>query len=519
MKPISLRANRAVVASLLGALMFTGPLAVAQSASGGSAPVALHDARWQPWLGCWKPVGTAAPAVSAGESVTVAAPTMICVVPGNTATSIEVVNFAGGSITDRTVIDAGIPSPKTVDDCVGQETATWSQDGRRVFLRGTFNCGRGIARVESGMMSIDSDGQWVQVQSVKVGANVTTYVAQFRDTGIALEGIRNGAIVERPMLDESGKRMSPPREGCTGSDAAKPSTDGTRVTVISDFTCANGLHRVADAEFVRGARGEWTRVNGPGVLFGTPSVRAAAGSPVTTDDVLEVAKLVEPTVADAWFASRQQTFELTGKELVRLADAGMPPRVIDMMVAVSNPKSFVIRRNDGTTDAEGREVRAPRASDRRAATSCSLTPEYCYGYMGLSWLYGADRYYGWNPYGYQYGSRYGYGYGYPYGGNYWGPGYYSGNGPVIVVSRPAASEPRGRAVYGQGYTRGSGTSAASSGASSGASTTRTSTSSGGGSSGGSSSAGSGGSSAGGSSSGGGSSAGEARTAKPRPPGV
>ncbi|MEQ1690489.1 MAG: hypothetical protein ABMA00_04340, partial [Gemmatimonas sp.] len=438
--------------------------------------------------------------------ISAAAPTMLCIVPGRNATSVEVVNFSGGAITERTVIDPGQATAKTVDDCSGQETATWSADGRRLMLRGTFSCARNIMRVESGVMSIDADGQWVQAQSVKVGSSVTTYVAQFRDTGIALEGIRNGAIVERPMLDESGKRLSPSRDGCTGSDAVNPSGDGQRISVRSDYTCANGLHRVADAEFVRNTRGEWVRSSGVSVAFGTAWARAAAGEPVTTDDVLEVAKLVDATVAEAWFTSRREGFDLTGKELVRLADAGMPSRVIDVLVAVSNPKTFVIRRNDGSLDAEGRPARATRADDRRLAgpAGCSLTQDYCYGMMGLGWLYGADRYYGWSPYGYQYGSRYGYGYGSPFGGGYYGPGYYNGNGPVIVVSRPSApAEPRGRAVYGQGYTRDRPITY----------TAPTSTSSG---SGGTSSAGSGssGSSSSGSSSGGGG----GRTAIPRPPG-
>ena len=506
MRLFPVAANHAPALSVLGALLLFGSQTAAQSVATVSREVAVHDARWQPWLGCWKPSGAITPVVSAGESIS-AAPTMICIVPGGNATSVDVVNFSGGSITERTIIDPAQSTAKKVDDCSGLETAKWSADGRRLLLRGTFNCGRGIARVESGVMSIDADGQWVQAQSVKVGGNVTTFVAQFRDTGIAMEGIRDGAIVERPLLDLSGKRLSPPRDGCTGSDAVKPATDGQRITVQSDFICANGLHRVADAEFSRTTRGEWVRASGDGVVFGTPSVRAAAGAPVTTDDVLEVAKLVDVTVAEAWFSSREQGFDLSGRELVRLADAGMPTRVIDMMVAVSNPKTFVVRRNDGSSDQGDRAVRAPRESDRRMASSasgCSPVQDYCYGMMGLGWLYGADRYYGWSPYGYQYGSRYGYGYGYGYpnGGGYWGPGYYNGNGPIVVVTRPSQpAEPRGRAVYGQGYTREKPITYSA----------PTSTSSGSGSS--SSSSSSGGSSSGSSSGGG-----EARTAKPRPPG-
>lgn len=463
------------------------PSAFTLGAQTPSSVVAVHDARWQPWLGCWKPTGSMTPVVSAGESVSAPMATMICVVPGKTLTSVEIVNFAGGTITERTVIEPGQATAKTVDDCTGSETATWSADGRRVMLRGTFTCGRNVARVESGVMSLDADGQWVQVQSISANKNVSTYVARFRDTGILLEGILNGAIVERPVLDPAGNRLSPPRDGCTGSETVTPSSDTSRVTVTSSFTCS-GLRRVANAEFVRGAGGQWVRTNGSPVMFGTASVRAAAGAPVSTDDVLEVAKLVDPTTAEAWMTDRGQTFDLTGKELVRLADAGMPSRVIDMMVAVSNPQTFRLRPNDGTIEANAPTRRATNAT----AQSCSVTRDFCYGMTGMGWLYGADRYYGWSPYGYQYGypfSRYGYG-GYGYGG-YWGPGYYNGNGPVVVVVNPgsSSSQPRGRAVYGQGYTRDkpiefsqpAPTSTRSSGASSGSSTGSSSSGSSGGS--------------------------------------
>lgn len=479
-----------------------------------SANASARDARWQPWLGCWKPVGSILPVVGVStETTPVAASTMICVVPGNTNTSVEVVNFSSGKITERTVIEPGQSIAKKVDECTGSETATWSADGHRLMLRGTFSCPSGIARTESGIMSIDADGQWVQAQSVKVNGNTNTFLAHFVDTGIALEAIADGAIVERPILDSLGRRLSPPREGCTGTEAVTPSTDGRSVSVRSDYTCAgSGLHRVAKAEFVRAPNGEWTRTDRVVVPFGTGWARAAAGAPVTTKDVLEVSKAVDVNVAEAWLTDRGQGFDLNGKQLVQLADAGMPSRVIDVIVAISHPETFQLRRADDAStriasNGNSRERREAQMMDRM----CASDPVYCRSTIGLSWMYGADRYYGWSPYGYGYGyglSRFGYGYGYGYGypyGNYWGPGYYTGNGPVVVI-QPSTPASRGRAVYGQGYTRGGSSSQSSGAAYSGSSGSGSSSS---GSSGSSSSGSSGGSSSSGSS------GGAARTAKPR----
>lgn len=441
----------AIIAVALG-----GPWSVlpAQTPSSTSSVLSVHDDRWQPWLGCWSPTGNITPMQTVGvESLGSSARSLLCVVPGSTPTSVDVVNFSGGTIVDRTVLEPGRAVAKKIDDCSGSETATWSADGNRLMLKGTFTCAKGVQRVESGIMSIDVNGEWVQAQSINVSGNVTTFVAHFRDTGIALEGIANGALVERPLLDETGKRISPPRDACTGTEAVTPSQDGSRVTVKSDFTCAGGLRRVADAEFIRGANGQWVRSGGPGVLFSTPSVRAAAGAPVQTTDVMEVAKAVEPTVVEAWLSDRNQQFELTGKELVRLADGGMPPRVLDMMVAISNPRTFTLRRPGTDAGAEEGMVGAEPSRIASAPVGCAYAQDYCYGMTGLGWLYGADRYYGWGPYGYQF-NRYGYGNGWGWGnGGFWGPGYYNGGGPIVVIGNPQPQAPRGRAVFGQGYTR------------------------------------------------------------------
>ncbi|MEQ1692533.1 MAG: hypothetical protein ABMA00_14690, partial [Gemmatimonas sp.] len=99
MEIISAAVSRAAALSLLGALMIPGSGVAAQSTA--NATGAAHDSRWQPWLGCWKPVGAMTPVISDGESISAAAPTMLCIVPGRNATSVEVVNFSGGAITER----------------------------------------------------------------------------------------------------------------------------------------------------------------------------------------------------------------------------------------------------------------------------------------------------------------------------------------------------------------------------------------------------------------------------------
>jgi hypothetical protein len=145
------------------------------------------------------------------------------------------------------------------------------------------------------------------------------------------------------------------------------------------------------------------------VPFGTRSVRLDAGAPVTTEDVLEVAREVDPTVAEAWMIDRGQTFSLTGKELVSLADRGMPSRVIDMLVAISNPATFTMLRNDAQVSVSDLAAQDEPRRGERAPTYNNTS--YGYGVTGMGWMFGGNAYYGWGPYDYRYGYQYRYGYG------------------------------------------------------------------------------------------------------------
>jgi hypothetical protein len=224
-------------------------------------------------------------------------------------------------------------------------------------------------------------------------------------------------------------------------------------------------------------------------------------------DVLEVAKRAPAALSEAWLTETQQRFAVNGKELLRLADGGMPSRVIDLMIAMSNPETFAVR----TPSGEGRraantDVITGGFDNMRSVGACGRMLDFCYGPGGMG-AWGLGWQYGMSPFD-DYSLRYGMG-GFfnPFG---FGNGFYPGNRPIIIVNRgdvdlPAARATSGRAIRGGGYTR-----ASSSGGSSPPPI------GGFGSSGSGSSSGSGGSSSGGGGGGGESSGGGGgRTAKPR----
>ena len=311
--------------------------------------------------------------------------------------------------------------------------------------------------------------------------------------------ISGDKVVSTQRLDASGRELPVEAKGCTGTQYAQWSADGRRVYLKAVTKC-DGLDRVTSGIMAISPSGEWLDVQGVGVAgeegvrvaryrdAGLPSVvpeqiaaalrgrlgaatsaRSMAGATIGSAAVIEASKAAAPAVVEAWILERGQTFGLDANELVRLADAGVPARVTDAMVAISNPQHFAVARPDD------------RANRRRALDDEEISGRRIYVYMDP--LYSPYRW-GYSPYGYGYGyGPYGYsplGYGgYGYGSGYYGyPGYLA---PIVVVT-PQTQVQRGQMVKGRGYTP-----SASSGTTTPTATPRPSTSSSGSSSSGSSS--------------------------------
>jgi hypothetical protein len=348
----------------------------------------------------------------------------------------------------------------------------------------------------------------------------------FRPAGAGVEmyNVLEGQVTAVEPLLADGVARPVSAEGCTGTERVEFSEDGARAFTHSEFQCAgevrsgSGVMAFLNASqwidvrslSVAGDPVAWAQsyeAAAPGALAAqgvvedpaaanSNLVRAArirAARDIEIADVEEAAHRVEARAVEVWVAARETEFELTGSEIVRLADAGLPESVIDVMVAVSYPDRFRVSPEGDLSEAE----------------SVAMADAYGPGYrrMGYgSYLFNPFR----DPTGFRYSplysrfGAYGYdGFGGPYGG-YWG------YVPATVIVQPSPQtptpQPRSRMVPGQGYTRDT-----SSSGSSGGSGSQPSSSSGSGGGGGGSSSGSGGSS---SSSGGSSSSG--RTAQPRP---
>jgi hypothetical protein len=265
-------------------------------------------------------------------------------------------------------------------------------------------------------------------------------------------------VVSSQKIDASSRAQPIIAKGCTGTQQARWSRDGRRVYLTSTATC-EGVQRTMTGVLAMTPTGDWLDIQGivagegenvrvaryhdAGVPSVVPaeiasalagrgvlseSARIAAGAAVRASDVQEAAATVSAAVTEAWLLERRQGFALDAGELIRLADAGVPARVTDAMVAVSNPEVFNVahRSIEGDTN---------QVVGQRIRVYMDPASPWDWGYAGR---------YGYGPYGYGY-SPYGYSpYGYSSGYGYYGA-------PVIIVGNPQTAAGHGRMVKGQGY--------------------------------------------------------------------
>lgn len=127
---------------------------------------------WLAWAGCWEGTGEPLDA-EAGEA-------MLCVRPGAGARQAELLTVVDGEIRNTETLRAdGARHPVSRQGCRGWESARFSGDGARVYLRSELTCEGGVRRVSSGIMALVSPYEWLDVQTVEVGDEANAWVQRY----------------------------------------------------------------------------------------------------------------------------------------------------------------------------------------------------------------------------------------------------------------------------------------------------------------------------------------------------
>lgn len=388
-----------MIPNLRGLLVIAGFLPLLE------LPAQSTDSPWAPYYGCWTPVETGA----------LGSPPITCIVP-ETVNSARIITVrAGQTLRNVTLVADGTRTPVEDDQCSGWESASFSDDGARLYLSGETQCGETPVVRTSGLYAILPNGDWLDVSGARTGDGEQLRVERSR-------------IV--PWFD------LPP-------------------AVVEDL---EPLMRAAGA--ARLSAGRTLRVEDVIDVSG----RVDAG-------------VAEVWLAEVSFDMREDAFRVNARDLRALAAAEVPDRVIDLLVAVGNPGHFAVAvsQNGASSTAlvpaavaGGSSAYAGSAFAGSAYTrmmNCSPMgfgfPMSPFGYnpmLGFPLNYfggGMFDCFGGSPLAFD--ARYGL-YGWSRAGMYRGffPGW--GGFPITVtVGRGGAAPSGGRVIRGRGFSEGPGT--------------------------------------------------------------
>jgi hypothetical protein len=142
-------------------------MAVPMQASATSSAALTGD--WAAWYGCWRGM----------DSADGSAP-LVCVLPGEDASSVRIATIENGEIAEETVVHAdGVARPIQDGGCTGTESAFFSADGRRIFTRAELACG-GLGRVSTGVLAMVSEVEWVDAQALTVNGQHAARTIRYR---------------------------------------------------------------------------------------------------------------------------------------------------------------------------------------------------------------------------------------------------------------------------------------------------------------------------------------------------
>jgi hypothetical protein len=351
----------------------------------------------------------------------------------------------------------------------------------------------------AGLDAQETDTKWLPWvgcwNAVAEAAPMLCFVPKNGEEGIELVTVVDGEISSRETILSDGRDQPVDREGCKGWERTEFSKDSRRVYFQSELVCGEDVATNSTGLMAMQTPFEWVDIKsvevdgasapfvmryvlapkavaesaglqevGAGLERRIQTARNRAAQRITIDDVLEVIPRMDTEAVEAWIAETNQEFDVNAKSLVRMADAGVPETVIDLIVAISFPREFAIDRGPNGRGAEG--LLGDDESFDRSRYGAAGT--YYGRYYDDPFFLG--RYY--SPY---YGNRYSsFGYGSLYG--YGGFGVYSPT--VVVVDRRndgddnvVANRGGGRVINGRGYSSGSrrGSRASSGGSRSGSS--------------------------------------------------
>ncbi len=155
---------------------------------------------------------------------------------------------------------------------------------------------------------------------------------------------------------------------CRGTEQAAWSSNGRRLFASAEVTCVDGSTRIVSGLAMITPGGEWldirsvrigdipsTRVSRYRRVTPDPGGRmpSASGAPLSLAEIREASREVSPPVLEAAIAETNPYLLVNRRTLTELADHGVAPQVLDIIVALAYPDRFVVERTGDIVAAAG----------------------------------------------------------------------------------------------------------------------------------------------------------------------
>ena len=320
-------------------------------------------------------------------------------------------------------------------------------------------------------------------QSVPVAPGTMVCVRPSGRFGVAITTTVDGKNVLEQTIVGDGTAQPLSQADCQGTQTSEWSRDGERLFTRVELECAGRPKRVVSG-ITQMAKGSGS-TRRPRSIDGDHDVRlrryrrtsdqftglrplpATSRRSMSVEDVIEASSKVLSPALEAALVEAGGRFTLNSRTLTQLADAGVSPNVIDLMVAQAYPDRFRVERPPTYPPASA--YSGYSGGNASSGSSSAIAGSASYPYPMYDPMYDPfySSYYYYSPFAYPYywGAgyypyRYNYGYGYRnyYNNYYYGPGtvYAPGNGDSGVSAQPGSPNSRGGdgiVVNGRGYTR------------------------------------------------------------------
>jgi len=189
------------------------------------------------------------------------------------------------------------------------------------------------------------------------------------DASIVMAGRRAGQVLFEEEIVADGVRRSIEQDGCTGWKLYDWSETGRRLLFRGESDCGAALHQTISGISMIESNGDWLDIQmiqseagktitlrryrnvdtdaiAPGRTSAAPArvARISAAAGFSIDEIIELSGKVEPEVLEAALTELHQPFPINSKQILRMADSGVPTGIVDLMVALSFPGRFVVER-------------------------------------------------------------------------------------------------------------------------------------------------------------------------------